>query len=270
MTRLLRHNPIRCALVILALVTLLCAPTQCQETEWLPTQGTHAWARFGPRAWKEVRIRSSAFDENEQLIRSSTTIARTRVTRVALRTVSLCVATTVEVAGQEFSAEPREFTRDLAPQVESSKIVGTDDIEIDGQKYPTQVIQLVTKSGTKRDTSSLYFSGNTVPQTLKRVTTSVDTQAPGLPISTTVLVTELDKKRDVLGEWKCSWSVTTVIKRGDQTVTIREVHCQDVPGELVSQITEERNEAGQLVSRKELQLVGYGQGRIRRLFRRAR
>ncbi len=53
----------------------------------------------------------------------------------------------------------------------------------------------------------------------------------------------------------------------DKTITIREVNCADVPGELVSQITEEHDANGVLVARKELELVGYGYGRPTALFR---
>ncbi len=258
------------ALAALALVMCLGTPTPCQESQWLPTRGTHAWARFGMRAWKEVRIRSSAYDENEQVVRSSTTVARTHVVRVARRSFSLCVTTTVKVAGQEYSAAPKEITKELAPEIESSKVVGTDTVTIDGQTYPTQVIHLVTKSGTKRETSTLYYCSITTPNTLKRVTTSTDTQTPGTTTSTTVTVTELNKKIDILGEMKCTWSVTTVIDQAERVVTIREVHCQDVPGELVSQVTEQRNADGKLVSRKEMELLGYGTGRLRHRLRRPR
>lgn len=270
MTHWLRQLPIRWALLAVFFGACSLSEARCQETGWLPTRGTHAWARFGLRAWKEVRIRSSSYDENERETRSTTTIARTRVVRVARHTLSLCIQTTVEAAGQEMTAEPQEITKDLAPEVESSKVVGTGTILIDGREYPTQVIELVTKNGTRRETSNIQYCATTTPQTLKRVTTSVDPQQPDMPTSTTVTVTELNKMMDILGETKCTWSVTTVIKKGDRTATIREVHCQDVPGELVSQITEERNADGKLVSRRELELVDYGTGRLRRLFRRSR
>jgi hypothetical protein len=190
--------------------------------------------------------------------------------RVARHTLSLCINTTVEVAGQELTTKPQEITKDLAPEVESSKVIGTGSVVIGNKQYPTQVIELVTKNGTRRETSRIDFSSSTTPQTLKRVTTSVDPKHPEASISTIVTVTELDKMVEILNEMMCTWSVTTVIKRGDRTVTIREVHCKEVPGELVSQITEERNAEGKLLTRRELQLTDYGKGRIRRFFRRNR
>jgi hypothetical protein len=258
------------SLAAAALLLVAAAPTAGQEKGWLPTLGTHAWTRFGSNAWKEVRIRTSSYDQQGREIRSSTTRARTRVVQVGRRSFSLCVSTTIEVAGQEISPEPQEITRELAPQVESSRVIGKDTVTIGQVEYPTEVVELVTKNGSRLETSRLHHCATTTPQTLRRVTTSVDPGTPESKISTTVSVTELNKMMDILGETQCTWSVTTVIEKLDRTVTIQEVNCRDIPGELVSQLTEERDADGKLLRRKELELVGYGRRRLRGLFRRNR
>ncbi len=263
-----RWSPVAATLIVLALCLAGVRSLPAADSDWIPTAETHAWARFGPRAWKEVRVRTDAYHEKGQLQRTSVTTARTRVLRVGLHSFSLCVSTTVEVAGRQFPSDPQELTRDVAPKVESTQVVGDETLIVDGVEYPVQLISLVTVNGTKRETSTLYQCATTSPQTLKRVTTSIDTQSPVLTSHTTVTVTELGHKIDILGEMKCTWSVTTEIKLPDRTVTIQEVNCRDVPGELVSQLIEERNASGELVSRKELELVGYGPGRPRRVFRR--
>ncbi len=268
MSRLLSYSPRWSGLVTTAFLACVATTGWGQEWDWIPTTDTHAWARFGARAWKEVRVRTDAYDVHGEVERSSTTIARTRVLRVGPHSFSLCVSSTVEVAGREFPSAPQEITRDVAPEVESSKVVGEESLVINGTEYPVQVISLVIKAGTKRETSTLYNCRTTTPQTLKRVTTSVDTESPGTVVETAVTVTELGRALDILGETKCTWSVTTQIKLPDGTMTIHEVNCLDVPGELVSQLIEERDGSGRLVSRKELELVGYGPGRVRRLFRR--
>ncbi len=107
-----------------------------QVPEWMPTTGTHAWSRFGPRAWKEVRVKTYAVAENGNVLRSSTTIARTRVTSVDRQSFSLCVSLTVEVAGGwEFLSEPQTVTREVAPLVESAEAVGDQKVTIDGNEF---------------------------------------------------------------------------------------------------------------------------------------
>lgn len=259
----------RYVIIALTLVSCLTAPCWCQDAKWLPERRTHAWARFRPGAWRKVRIQNSTFDENEELVRSSTTVNRTRVTRLGRRSFSLSVSTIVNAAGQQFASEPQIITKELSPQVVSSKVMGTDTVTIEGCEYPVQVVKLVTKNETTRETSTLYYSPGTTPKILKRVTSSVDPETPKVQTLTTAKVTQLNKRRDVLGQTLCTWSVTTTIEKTNRTVAIREVHCQDVPGEVVSQVIEERNAEGKLASRKEVELLGYGQGR-RRLFNRRR
>jgi hypothetical protein len=268
-------------LLAAALVALLAPPDRgihAQQTgvpsqevnvlEWIPNTGTHAWCRFGARAWKEVRVRTYAVGDAGEVLRSSTTVARTRVTRVGANSFSLCVSSTVEVAGREFAAEPQTFTRAVAPQVDSSEVVGQETVLIDGREYPVQIIEFVSTNGAQQEANKLLFCRDTTPQMLKRVTRTRDSANPDAVVETTVTVTQLNKMADILGELKCTWAATTVINMRDKTVTIREVNCADVPGELVSQITEEHDANGVLVARKELELVGYGIGRARRLFRR--
>ena len=263
-------GPIVCACLVLGLAVWCGAKVTGQEMDWIPTVETHAWSRFGLRSWKEVRVRAFSFDEKGEVERSSTTVARSRVTKLGNRSFSLCVSSTVEVAGREFPSEPQTITRDLTPSVQSSQVTGNETITIDGQDFPTQIIQFVTTNGTVKETNTLNYCPDTYPPMLRRVSTSVDTLNPDVTSEMTTTVTEMNKMTDILGELKCTWSVTTVIKQRDHTITIREVNCQDVPGELVSQVTEERDANGVLVSRKELELVGYGVGRSFRFFRRHR
>jgi hypothetical protein len=265
------ERPIRTVLtlvfVALAAIHVSSLLTWGQTPEWMPTTGTHAWSRFGARAWKEVRVRTYAVGENGEVLRSSTTIARTRVMTVGLHSFSLCVSSTVEVAGREFPSEPQTFSRDIAPNVESSQVVGEQQVTIEGRAYATQVIRFATAMGTQAEANTIFFCKDTTPQMLKRVTTSVDSTNPDMATETTASVTELNKMADILGEPKCTWAATTVIKMRDKTITIREVNCAEVPGELVSQVTEEHDANGVLVARKELDLVGYGYGRPKRLLR---
>lgn len=269
-TRLVTPGVTRGILLFLTLVPCSRAQALGQEARWLPQRGTHAWARFRLGAWKEVQIRHSTFDEDEEVVRSSTSLVRTRITRLARRSFSLSISTTVNVAGQQLASEPQVITRNLTPEVLSSEVVGTDTVTVGDSEYPTQVIKLVTRKGTKRETSKIYYSSTTTPSILRRITTRVDSKAPDVQTSTTVNVTKLNQQTNVLGEVQCTWSVTTVIQKRDGVVTIREVHCPDVPGELVSQVMEQRDTEGKLISRKELELVGYGHGRRPLRFRRRR
>lgn len=245
---------------------LVAAQAIAPPPDWLPTVHTHAWSRFGARAWKEVRVHTYMFGANGDIQRSGTTLARTRVISVGPSSFSLRVALADEAAGNDGQSEPRIMTHNVAPPVESSEVVGEEQVTIDGCQYPTQVIRFVTSDAGKQETNTVFFCAHATPQLLKRVTTSVSATNPESATETTVTVTEMNKVADILGELKCTWSAKTVIRMRDKTISIREVNCAEVPGELVSQVTEEHDANGVLVSRKELELIGYGCGRPRRAF----
>ncbi len=237
-----------------------------QAADWLPTVETHAWSRFGLRAWKEVRVRKYVMRKNGEVLQSST-LARTRVTRVGPHSYALCVSSILEIGGDGSPAVDQTIERDVAPAVGESEVVGEQQVTINGKAYATQMISYKSVAGNQQETNTIFFCKDTVPQVLKRVTTTVDRITQATESETITTVTVLNSMADILGEAKCTWSTTTVIKMRDKTITIREVNCPDVPGELVSQTTEEHDANGVLVARKELELVGYG-GRPLRLFPR--
>ena len=202
-----------------------------QAPEWMPTTGTHAWSRFGPRAWKEVRVRKYVVGDNGEVVRSSTTIARTRVTSVERQSYSLCVSQTVEMQGRESPSEPQTLTREVAPQIELAEAVGDQTVTIDGCEFGTQVIRFVTNSGTQRETNTIYFCKNATPQLLRRFTTSVNSLHPDHVTETTVTVSELvplptlgiaalrEGSRQLLARWRAEAHVVAQVAVAERTHT---------------------------------------------------
>jgi hypothetical protein len=238
-----------------------------QTPDWMPTVDTHAWSRFGVNAYKEVRVRKYVVRKDGEVLQSST-LARTRVTRVGPRSYTLCVSSVLELGGDEAPSAPQNISRDVAPAVTGTTLVGEQQITIDGRPYKTQEIRYTTTTGSQVEQNTVFICKDTTPQVLKRVTKSVDATNEDMATETISTVTALGGMADILCEPKCTWSTTTVIKMRDKTVTIREVNCAEVPGELVSQTTEEHDANGVLIARKELELIGCSSGRPRRLFHR--
>jgi hypothetical protein len=216
-----------------------------------------------------VRIVNRSYDEDGELAKEGVTITQTEVARVTRRSFSLQVSTTMEMMGKRFPSHPQLIERSFNDQPPVTTSIGEDAVTIKGQNFPTEVVQTVVDGDDSTRTSTVHFCKQTNPQVLKRVTVSKDPRNDDVKSHTTVTVTELDKTIDVLGELKSCWTVTTVIKVGETTVTTIETNCADVPGELVKRTTEEHNSQGRLVRRSELELVGYGYGQpLRRLRRR--
>jgi len=259
------------ALVAVAAFLSLCADSAVADApQWNASVETHAWTRFGPRVWKQTQVQTDWYDGAGKVKRTTTTETRTQVIDVGRRTYSLCVATEVEVAGRSMPPKPKTITRSIGPDVDSSDVVGHEPLTINGQEFQTDVIQFVVSQGDDKQTGTVYYAADAEPHVLKRVSVTKGIGSDAIKSETTVTVTDVGVVRDILGEMKPTWSVTTIVKHNDVLIVTREVKCDDVPGELVASVTEERDREGQLVRRSELELVGYGFGRLRRLFRRRR
>lgn len=250
---------------------LVCASlVYAQQVPGVPDLASHSWARFGPRAWKVVRVKTDSFDDKGQVERTSTRTTRMQVTRVTRRSYSLCVSSTAEVSGNHIMPEPQTVTQNLDQNVILSQTLKSQTLTIGNREYIANVVRVVTQNGNVVRTSTIYYSQHAVPEVLKRKTISTNAQTHDIISETTVDVTEVDHRREILGELLSTWTVSIVFKQDGAVTITREVHCQDVPGELVSRETEKRDSSGQIQVRDELELVGYGYGLMRRAWRRYR
>ncbi len=261
MTRALTHPLIRLlAAVILSFAVGSAAGAQ--SLPWSPTSVSHAWAKFGPRTWKTVRVVTQAYDTTGKLEQVSTSIIRTRVTRVTRRGVGLCISTRVQIAGDELPAAPKLITSPFSKDSPGFRRVGKKLITIGMCDYETLVYQsIVEEEGTRR-TDTVYYSDKTTPGVLKREMISREVATNETISTTAITVTELAKTRSILGASKKTWTVATVMKRGGRTTISTEINCGDVPGALVSRTTEERDSDGRILRRTKLDLTGFGVGRV--------
>jgi hypothetical protein len=238
---------------------------------WSTSLKNHAWARFGTQAWKVTRLKTQSYNEQGKLERTSITITRTHVTGVREDSLSLGIQSTVAVEGQEFVSDPQEVTQRVSQLPESAQTVRTETLTIGEQKFSTEVIVFEVQQAGNKQVTQLNVCRETTPQVLKRVTKTLDATSNELHAETVVQVTELEAMLDVLGEKRPCWVVETKTTRPLAEITSREIYCRDVPGELVSRSSEERNGQGQLTLRRELEVTGYGFGnRRRRWFGRRR
>ncbi len=228
---------------------------------------SHSWARFGPRAWKVVRVKTETLNEQGQVERSSIRTTRIQVTRVTRRSCSLCVTSTAEIEGNQIAPEPKILTQTFDQNIISTENLRSETLTIGNREYIVKVVRIVSKNEGVIRTSTVYYSRQAQPQVLKRTTISKDAQSGDIISTTEVAVTEVDRQRTILGESHNTWTVSIVFKQGGATTITTEVHCADVPGELVARTTTKRNADGRVVTRSKLELIGYGSGLLRRAWR---
>ncbi len=222
----------------------------------------HAWARFGVGSWKKVRIYRETFDPDGNLDATSTHETKTTLTEVNDGVYTLRVEVVVEVAGRRFQAEPqtvqRGFNGETVGQNVTITALGNTDLQIGGEKIPTEVRQIIIDGDNSQTVSKVYVSRQGAPLVLKRETTATDAEGKVKSYDATVEVLAMDMPRKVLTEIKPTSHVRTVHRAvdGKTTVTL-EVFCSQVPGGLVAHTAKQIGETGLVVERSTLELLDY-------------
>ncbi len=254
---------------LVVLVGLLAASARAPAAELNALlQQSHPWARFGQGAWRQVRIVTQSYDEGGQLSDTSVTDNKTTVVEVTPDRVTLEVEVTVEVAGQRFPSQPQIIKQGYAGEtlgeMTSAKALDPETITIDGQEIRCESQQIEIVGGVTREASVISFAANRQPAVLRRKSTMSDAAGTKMMQEVTSEVKSLDMARRVLGEREPRTAyLVRLEQKNDRGTTITwSWHVPDVPGEVVDQCSKKIDEAGRLVRRTTLELVGYGRSEV--------
>lgn len=222
----------------------------------------HAWAQFGIGSWKLVRVYTETIGESGQVESVSITEAKTTLDKTDERGYALNVEVTIEVAGKRFRAEPKYLAYGYHGELQGQQIdvkqVGSGQAEICGQKYPTVSRQIVINTDTTQSISTVEYSDDVAPYYLKRSTESIDNETKLRNYHSVVEVVAVDMPEKVLTEVKSASHVKTIESFGNGTSKITlEVHCDSVPGGVVSHTSKQLSADGKVSQRSTLNLVEY-------------
>jgi hypothetical protein len=237
------------------------------ERDALLQQG-HAWARFGKGAWREVRIVTQSFDDDDRPTEASITDNKTTVEEGAPDRVTLKVEVTVEVAGQRFPSEPQLVTQgyagETAGQTVSVKTLSPETVTIDGEKVHCETQQIEIVGGVTRELSLISFAEDRFPAILRRKSTMRDAAGTKTVQEATSEVKAVHMARRILGERQAREAYLVKVEQKNErgVTTTWSWHVPDVPGEIVDQSSKKLDNQGRLVRRTTLELVGYGTGEV--------
>lgn len=222
----------------------------------------HSWAQFGLGSWKLVRVYTETLGQNGQVESASVTETKTTLDLVDETGYALKVEVTVEVAGKRFQAAPKHvaygYHGELQGQAVEVKALGDGHAEICGHKYTTGSRRIVINSDTAQSISTVEYSDTVAPYFLKRTTESIDNVTKTRSYQSVVEVVAVDMPEKVLTEVKSASHVKTIetFANGTTKVTL-EVHCESVPGGVVSHTSKQLAADGKITQRSTLDLVDY-------------
>lgn len=222
----------------------------------------HAWAQFGIGSWKLVRVYTETLGANGQVESASITETKATLDKVDETGYSLKVEVTVEVAGKRFQAAPKYvaygYHGELHGQLVEVKQLGNGQAEICGHQYATGSRRILINSDTAQSISTVEYSDTVAPYYLKRTTESIDNETKTRNYHSVVEVVAVDMPEKVLTEVKSAAHVKTIETFGNGTSKITlEVHCESVPGGVVSHTSKQLSADGKITQRSTLDLVDY-------------
>lgn len=224
------------------------------------TLDQHPWGRFPVESWKSVRVITETLDDAGNVASATRTETRTTLVGVDQHSYSLRIESTVEVAGKRFASQPQVvkhgYYGEPAGQSVTVKKQGAADLSIDGRTVPSEIREATFEVEGVRRTSTIHYSDKVSPYQLRRETT-ID-GGPEEQRSTTLVETvALDMPQKVLGQLRTAAYLKTVRRSPQGTKVTVEVHCDDVPGGVVSHAANETDAGGRVTRRSTLELIDF-------------
>src|SRR4029453_8953040 len=175
----------------------------------------------------------------------------------------LRIESTVDVAGKRFTSQPQlvkhGYYGESAGQAVMVKKLADEDVVIDGRSVPSEVRQATFEADGGTRTSKIYISRRVRPYQLRRETTT-----EGVPedqtVRTTVETVAIGLPQKVLNEVYPAAYIKTTRKGPQGTKVTLEIHCDNVPGGVVSHSSSDTDASGKTVRRSTLELIDFALG----------
>jgi len=223
---------------------------------------SHAWARFAPGSWRQVRITTESFDADGRLTNSSTTDNITTLQDITADQVTLKVEVTVEVEGKRFPSQPQilrqGFAGETVGQTVSFRPLEPHSVTIGGRQFACEAQQIEILGGVNKELTEISFSSLLTPPIVKRKTTLSDSASGKTTQETLAEVFALDVRHRVLGQPRRAYRVQTMQTTDRGATTTVAVHVPEIPGEVVEHLSKKLDSQGRLERSSRLELVGYG------------
>lgn len=247
--------------VTLCSITLLALAQELPAQERVVPQSRHAWGAFLPGSWKLVRVTSEQIDAAGKVTTSSTTETKSLLVAADATGYELQVDVQTAVSGKRFNSESR-YTRqgyhgEKPGERMMVKPLADESLPLGGKNYRVHTAELEIGDQENRRTTVLRYADSTAPFVLSRRTVAYDRTKQKIS-DTSTRVVAIDVPDEVLGRRRLTWKTHTVHDYHSGRAVTDEVHSQEVPGGVVSHVSEEFDATGKLVRRSRLELLNYG------------
>ena len=246
---------------VLALSMWLLTTASMAQTRDIPKEH-NGWGRFAPGAWQTARIITESFDDEGNPTGTTTTVERIALQRSRRGYATLRIESVLEVGGKKFDSPVRTISVGYHGEEIGNRTlmqeIGPEETKVDGEQILCRVRQYEIESPGQHKLVKIHYSKEIPPYVLRRetVTTLGEDEEPAY--RNQVEVTALDRPHPVLDEIKKTSHQKMVKTNGKSAIIKWSIHAADVPGEVVSYRSEEKNNQGQLIRRSTMELMDFG------------
>ena len=246
---------------LLLLLIPLCQPTALGQTRDIPNEH-HCWGRFTPGAWCLARIVTQSFDKDGKLLGTTTTVERVTLVSVRRGYATLRIESVLEVGGKTFAAPVRTVSQGYHGEEIGNRTnleeLGAGNAHVEGNPIACQVKQYQIQNDDHRKQVRVYYSNQVAPYILRRETITTLGNDPEPTYQNALQVVALDRPHEVLDQIKSTSHLETVKKNGKSITTTAAIHARDIPGEVVSYQSNEKDKEGHLIRQSHMELIDYG------------
>tara|TARA_Y100001933_G_scaffold187406_1_gene186401 strand:- start:6417 stop:7280 length:864 start_codon:yes stop_codon:yes gene_type:complete len=246
---------------ILMLSMSIIASMSMGQTRDIPKEH-NGWGRFSPGAWRTARIITESFDDEGNRTGTTTTVERIALQRSRRGYATLRIESVLEVGGKKFDSPVRTISVGYHGEEIGNRTlmqdIGPEDTKVDGEQIPCRVRQYEIESPGQHKLIKLHYSDECAPYVLRRETVTTLGEDEDPAYRNQLEVTALDRPHPVLDEIKTTSHQKMVKTNGKSATTKWSIHAGDVPGEVVSYRSEEKDNQGHLIRRSTMELMDYG------------
>lgn len=245
-----------------AILALAPVCLQAGNPESLIPREQHPWGHFAKGSWKRVRTTTETFDEMGRVTAVTVTETKTSLVDVTGSGVTLQVDVAVEVAGKKFASAPQVIKQGFGGEQEGQPVVvrkvGDGTVEIEGQKIPAEVRQMVLQGNGTRRIRTIHYCAEVAPHILREVYEGGDSEGKVKSYETEVEVVALEMplRHDNQLISASLRKVTHKAATGAVTTTL-EQYSEEVPGGVVGNTLKEVDADGRMTRRSTLELVDF-------------
>ncbi|MDO4574812.1 MAG: hypothetical protein Q4D98_06320 [Planctomycetia bacterium] len=220
----------------------------------------HPWGNFEVGAWRTSRTVVEKLEPGRTDSRATT---ENRVTLLEKgRTLKLVLESQISLMGRSVRIEPKQTEQDIfgisGECRVSVRALPRETLVVEGQPVHCDVVLVESTSMQSSRRMKLWYNSSRVPYVFRREVRAWNPQTGIIEETTSMNVTSMNLQTLVLGKMIPGYRYVQTSHFRDYSTKETVLASVQVPGAVVTRISQDMNPAGQVIQTVTVELLGYG------------